>query len=246
MQVGHNSESVSTENTPQQLFSAVAIEDDLFPAQEDAEDESEALLFQDEGAKPAPELEATATTDGENEIQPAEPQGEETAGPLFTVSYNASLPLLVHDRHGTGLAKAATILPSGVAPPSARLLVAAPTAAAGAKAAKTEEERVQERNKKGRERSLRTRRRNAARLKSLQDGCAFLDRENGVLRALVACLRAGDAALVGALLRALAAHRATQAGADGRAWAWAAAAVVGALLGPGQAMPGMRDGTARR
>eukprot|EP00178_Gracilaria_changii_P002485 TRINITY_DN136_c0_g1_i1.p3 TRINITY_DN136_c0_g1~~TRINITY_DN136_c0_g1_i1.p3 ORF type:complete len:387 (-),score=58.39 TRINITY_DN136_c0_g1_i1:123-1283(-) len=53
----------------------------------------------------------------------------------------------------------------------------------------TEEERRAERNRKGRERSLRTRRRNAAHLKMLEDGCTRLIMENRLLRDLLNCLQ---------------------------------------------------------
>lgn len=49
----------------------------------------------------------------------------------------------------------------------------------------SEEQKRAERNRKGRERSLRTRRRNAARRKMLEDTCARYLSENGVLRELL-------------------------------------------------------------
>lgn len=53
----------------------------------------------------------------------------------------------------------------------------------------TEEERIAERNRKGRERSMRTRRRNANRLKNLQENCAYLHAENGFLRQIIFSIR---------------------------------------------------------
>lgn len=53
----------------------------------------------------------------------------------------------------------------------------------------TQEERRAERNRKGRERSLRTRLRNAAHIKTLETACARLARENKTLRELVNCLK---------------------------------------------------------
>lgn len=51
----------------------------------------------------------------------------------------------------------------------------------------TEQERIEERNRKGRERSMRTRHRNASRLRLLQQNCAYLYGENGLLREIVEC-----------------------------------------------------------
>ncbi|KAI0559879.1 hypothetical protein FGB62_132g021 [Gracilaria domingensis] len=53
----------------------------------------------------------------------------------------------------------------------------------------TEEERRAERNRKGRERSMRTRQRNAAHMKMLEDGCTRLISENRLLRDLLNCLQ---------------------------------------------------------
>lgn len=53
----------------------------------------------------------------------------------------------------------------------------------------SEDEKIAERNRKGRERSMRTRLRNAGRLKSLQENCAHLQVENGVLRQIVVNMR---------------------------------------------------------
>lgn len=53
----------------------------------------------------------------------------------------------------------------------------------------SEEEKIAERNRKGRERSMRTRLRNASRLKNLQENCAHLQVENGVLRQIVVNMR---------------------------------------------------------
>ncbi|CAN8075791.1 unnamed protein product [Agarophyton chilense] len=52
----------------------------------------------------------------------------------------------------------------------------------------SEEEKRAERNRKGRERSMRTRRRNAAHLKMLEDGCTRFIMENRLLRDLLNCL----------------------------------------------------------
>lgn len=72
----------------------------------------------------------------------------------------------------------------------------------------TEQERVDERNRKGRERSMKTRRRNANRLISLQESCAYLHKENGVLRQIVISVRDNpDWSIVRSLLGTLAVFR---------------------------------------
>lgn len=58
----------------------------------------------------------------------------------------------------------------------------------------TQEERRAERNRKGRARSLRTRLRNAAHIKTLESACSRLARENKILRDLVNCLKRGPPA----------------------------------------------------
>lgn len=54
----------------------------------------------------------------------------------------------------------------------------------------TEGERIAERNRKGRERSLRTRRRNASKLKNLEFNCSYLSMENSLLETLIQVIRA--------------------------------------------------------
>lgn len=49
----------------------------------------------------------------------------------------------------------------------------------------SEQDRIEERNRKGRERSLRTRHRNANRLRLLQENCWYLCRENEMLREIL-------------------------------------------------------------
>lgn len=56
----------------------------------------------------------------------------------------------------------------------------------------SEQERIEERNRKGRERSMRTRHRNASRLRLLQENCAYLYGENGLLREIVDCCHTGE------------------------------------------------------
>ena len=53
----------------------------------------------------------------------------------------------------------------------------------------TEQERIAERNRKGRERSLRTRRRNASKLKNLEFNCSYLSMENSLLEAFIRAIR---------------------------------------------------------
>lgn len=70
----------------------------------------------------------------------------------------------------------------------------------------TEKERIEERNRKGRERSMRTRHRNASRLRLLQENCAYLYGENGLLREIVECCHdreAVDTGVIRGLLRRL-------------------------------------------
>lgn len=54
----------------------------------------------------------------------------------------------------------------------------------------SEQERITERNRKGRERSLRTRRRNAVRMQLLEANVLYLTRENGLLRDVSSALGA--------------------------------------------------------
>lgn len=56
--------------------------------------------------------------------------------------------------------------------------------------ATTEQERINERNRKGRERSLRTRRRNAIRLQVLEQNIVYLTTENNLLRDIASMLTA--------------------------------------------------------
>lgn len=63
--------------------------------------------------------------------------------------------------------------------------------------------RAEERNRKGRERSLRTRRRNAARLRTLEEECSQLEKENELLRELLRCVRECRVRDVARLLRSL-------------------------------------------
>lgn len=64
----------------------------------------------------------------------------------------------------------------------------------------TQEERMHERSKKDRERSLRTRRRNTARLKLLEENCVHLSRENNILRDLARSLAGQDDEMTAKLL----------------------------------------------
>lgn len=75
----------------------------------------------------------------------------------------------------------------------------------------SDEERIAERNRKGRERSMRTRRRNASRLESLQENCAYLHIENGVLRQIIINIRDNpDWSAVRSLLGRLVRFRSTR------------------------------------
>lgn len=67
----------------------------------------------------------------------------------------------------------------------------------------TDMQRAAERNRKGRERSLRTRRRNAARLRILEQNCSYLQRENDLLKHLCHMLHLGNMDIVAALVAVL-------------------------------------------
>lgn len=55
----------------------------------------------------------------------------------------------------------------------------------------TERQKTEEKNRKGRERSLRTRKRNMARLRTLEDNCTHLEKENNVMRDMLAGIVSG-------------------------------------------------------